>query len=107
MSSRTWLRRATVTALAAAVVPLGALPAAAASGSSGAAAGAADASPRHVVAALAADTSTPTPSSSTVRPVTKGEQGDLSFGYVLFGVILALFVALGAWFLRTRRGRPQ
>ena len=97
MSYRTWLRRATVTALAAAVVPLGALPAAAS----------ADASPRHVVAALAADTSTPTPSSSTERPVTKGEQGDLSFGYVLFGVVVALFVALGAWFLRTRRGRPQ
>ena len=57
--------------------------------------------------AVPADTASPTPSSTTERPVTKGEQGDLSFGYLLFGVILALGLALGAWFLRTRRGRPQ
>ncbi|MCG7320356.1 MULTISPECIES: hypothetical protein [Arsenicicoccus] len=97
MSSRTWLRRAAVTALAASV-PLATVPAASAAPS---------ATPQRLVVAVPADTASPTPSSTTERPVTKGEQGDLSFGYLLFGVILALGLALGAWFLRTRRGRPQ
>ncbi|AKT50338.1 hypothetical protein [Arsenicicoccus sp. oral taxon 190] len=58
--------------------------------------------------AVVADTSTPAPTTTTTgRAVTQGEGGDLRSGYFLGAVVLAALVAMGAWFLRTRRNRPQ